>query len=65
MPSGDLAVVLEPLSELARLLDQMDDLLRRAKPVPLTGQVRVDRGDAEKLLDQLRMRSPKLANADF
>jgi hypothetical protein len=52
------------LSELSRLLDQLDELIRNAKPVPLTSQVRVDEGYAKELVDRLRVAVAKLANGD-
>jgi hypothetical protein len=37
------------------LIDKLDDVLRGAKQVPLTDQVRVDREEVFDLLDQLRV----------
>jgi len=37
------------------LIDQLDELLHKAKPVPLTNQARVDREEAYELLDRLRV----------
>jgi len=47
-----------------RVVDQLDDVLHRAKVVPLTSQIRVERGEVASLLDQLRMSIARLANAD-
>jgi hypothetical protein len=41
------------------LIDKLDDLMRNAKAVPLTDQVRVDREDFYELLDQLRAAIPE------
>jgi len=42
-----------------RLVDQLDDLIHSAKPIPLTDQVRIDRERAYDLLDQLRATLPE------
>ena len=42
-----------------RLVDQLDDLIHNAKPIPLTDQVRIDRERAYDLLDQLRATLPE------
>jgi len=52
------------LRDLMRVVDQLDDVLHRAKVVPLTSQIRVERGEVASLLDQLRMSIARLANAD-
>jgi hypothetical protein len=36
------------------LLDELDELLHRAKPIPLTTQVRIDRIEIYELLDRIR-----------
>jgi len=36
------------------LIDQLDDLIHNAKAVPLTDQVRVDKGKVYDLLDEMR-----------
>ena len=41
-------------SEVGALLDQLDELILKAKPVPLTTQVRIDRAQVYDLLDRLR-----------
>jgi Zn-finger nucleic acid-binding protein len=41
------------------LLDRLDDILYNAKTVPFTGQVRVDRGELEDIIDQLRATIPE------
>lgn len=41
------------------LIDQLDGLLHNAKSIPLTGEVRVDREAAYKLLDQIRVALPE------
>jgi hypothetical protein len=41
-------------SEAVVLLDQLDELLRNAKPLPLTDLVRIDRVQFYELLDRLR-----------
>ena len=41
-----------------RLVDQLDDLIHNAKPIPLSNQVRIDRERAYDLLDQLRATLP-------
>ena len=40
--------------EAELLLDRLDALVREAKPVPLTEQVRVDKGALYEILDALR-----------
>ncbi len=42
------------MSELLALIDQLDDLVLKAKQVPLTGQVRMDREEIYALLDRMR-----------
>jgi hypothetical protein len=41
------------------LIDKLDDLVRNAKAVPLTGQVRVDREEFYDILDRLRAAVPE------
>jgi hypothetical protein len=41
-------------SEVAALLDQLDELIHNAKPIPLTMQVRIDRTQFYDVLDKLR-----------
>jgi hypothetical protein len=41
-----------------RLVDQLDDLIHNAKPLPLSSQVRIDPDKAYDLLDQLRASLP-------
>ncbi|MBW3654237.1 MAG: hypothetical protein KY433_11805, partial [Actinobacteria bacterium] len=36
------------------LIDKLDDLVHNAKPVPMTGQVRVDKDEIYDILDQMR-----------
>jgi len=40
--------------EVAALLDELDQLVHRAKPIPLTTQIRVERREIDDLLDRLR-----------
>ena len=42
-------------SEAASVLDQLDELIHGAKPIPLTTQVRIDRIEIYNLLDRLRI----------
>jgi hypothetical protein len=44
--------------DILTLLDRLDDLVRNAKPVPLTNQVRVDRDEIFEIVDQLRATLP-------
>jgi hypothetical protein len=41
-------------SEVTAALDALDELVRRAKPIPLTTQVRIDRIEIYELLDRIR-----------
>ena len=41
-------------ADLLSLIDELDDLIHNAKPVPLTDQVRVDRERVYDLLDRIR-----------
>jgi hypothetical protein len=41
-------------SEAAALLDELDELVHRAKPIPLTTQVRIEPREIYDLLDRLR-----------
>ena len=41
------------------LIDRLDDLLRNAKAVPLTDQVRIDREEIFDILDQMRATIPE------
>jgi hypothetical protein len=41
-------------SEAAALLDELDELVHRAKPIPLTTQIRIERREIYDLLDRLR-----------
>jgi hypothetical protein len=45
-------------SEVLALVDQLDDLVHNAKPIPLTDQVRVDKEDIYALLDRIRIVYP-------
>ena len=40
------------------LLDTLDDLIHNAKPIPLTGQVRMDKEGIYDILDQIRATIP-------
>lgn len=40
------------------LIDRLDELVQNAKPVPLTGQVRLDREQINVLLDEMRATIP-------
>jgi hypothetical protein len=42
------------LAELLPLIDELDDELHNARPVPLTDQVRVDRGKLARILKRMR-----------
>jgi hypothetical protein len=46
--------------EILELIDKLDDLMYNAKPVPLTDQVRVDKGEVLDVLDQMRAVIPEL-----
>src|SRR3954447_14439580 len=41
------------------LIDKLDDLVRNAKHVPLTSEVRVDKEELDDVLDQLRATIPE------
>jgi hypothetical protein len=41
------------------LLDQLDDTLHNAKPVPLSGHVRIDKEEAYEILDEMRATIPE------
>jgi len=41
------------------LIDELDDLVHRAKPVPLTNQVRVSREEVYAILDRMRATLPE------
>jgi hypothetical protein len=41
------------------LIDTLDDLVHNAKAVPLTNQVRIDRGEIYDTLDQMRAKIPQ------
>ena len=45
-----------------RLVDQLDNLIHEAKVVPLTSQVRIERGAAYALLDELRAAIAEFVN---
>jgi hypothetical protein len=44
--------------DVLTLLDKLDDVIYEARPVPLTDQVRIDRGAVYSLLDQIRLSLP-------
>jgi cell division septum initiation protein DivIVA len=44
--------------DVLALLDQLDDLVQNAKPVPLSDTVRVDREEIFELIDQIRATVP-------
>lgn len=48
-------------TDVLRLVDQLDDLIHQARPVPPTSQVRIERAAAYKLLDELRLAVSELA----
>ena len=50
----------DQISELLGLVDGLDDLIHNAKPVPLTGQVRVDKDDVYARLDRMRELLPEV-----
>jgi hypothetical protein len=43
------------LADLAALVDSLDELVHRAKVVPLTGQVRVDHDEINDIVDEMRV----------
>jgi hypothetical protein len=43
--------------DMLTLIDQLDETIRNARPVPLTDQVRIDRQPVLDLLDQMRAQS--------
>jgi len=47
------------VADVLALLDRLDDLVRSAKLVPLTNQVRIERDEIFDLLDQLRATLPE------
>jgi hypothetical protein len=49
----------EPDLDILGLLDKLDDLIHNAKGIPLTDQVRVDRGEIFAVLDEMRARIPE------
>jgi hypothetical protein len=42
-------------NEALQLVEQLDAVIRAAKPVPLTAQVRVDRDELLAMLDRVRV----------
>jgi hypothetical protein len=48
--------------EVLRLVDRLDNLIHEAKVVPLTSLVRIERGAAFALLDELRTAVAELVN---
>jgi hypothetical protein len=44
---------------ILELIDQLDELVHRAKPIPLSKQVRVDRDEVNAILDRLRATLPE------
>jgi hypothetical protein len=44
--------------DILELIDRLDDLVHDAKPVPLTDQVRVNKGEIYDFLDQMRAALP-------
>jgi hypothetical protein len=52
--------------ELLVLIDKLDDVMHKARPVPLTDQVRVDKEQIYDILDQLRAAIPEsLKEAEY
>jgi hypothetical protein len=49
----------EPDLDILGLLDKLDDVIHNAKGIPLTDQVRVDRGEIFGILDEMRTRIPE------
>lgn len=45
--------------DIASLVDELDDLVHHAKPIPLTDQVRLDKEVVYDLLDQIRAALPR------
>jgi hypothetical protein len=52
--------VSDRIGELLELIDALDDVIRNAKPVPLTGQVRLDQDDVYAKLDRMRELVPEV-----
>ena len=50
----------DQISELLELIDALDDVIHNAKPVPLTGQVRLDKDDVYAKLDRMRELVPEV-----
>jgi hypothetical protein len=51
-------------SDLVAVLDELDELVHKAKAVPLTTQIRVDRLEIYELLDRLRVGIASIAGGD-
>jgi hypothetical protein len=49
------------LADVLQLINQLNDLVHKAKAVPLTDQVRIDREEVSDLLDQIRVSVVALA----
>jgi len=47
---------------ILRLIDEVDAALRRAKPIPLTDQVRVDSDELYEILDRMRDTLPRVVH---
>jgi hypothetical protein len=47
--------------KILTLIDELDDLIHNARPIPLTDQVRVDKEAIFDILDQMRVEVPEIA----
>jgi hypothetical protein len=50
-------------TQVLTLVDELDELARDAKPVPLTRHVRIDRAEVYDILDRLRAAIPEARGA--
>jgi hypothetical protein len=50
--------------DMLTLIDQLDETIRNARPVPLTDQVRIDKKPAIELIDQIRAQVVREARAE-
>ena len=51
------------MEDLLVLIDKLDDHIHKARPVPLTDQVRVDKEEIYDLLDRMRAAVPELVQS--
>jgi hypothetical protein len=45
--------------DIFELIDKLDDVMHKARPVPLTDQVRIDKEEVYDILDQMRATVPE------